>query len=171
MFTNSGRSLRLRQYYSYWEKRIFNSFVKVRTSVLDIISCTKYTYLPPGSSVFRLPEICLQIEGWWYSRAGTIQFRHRQTQDVHVSMRLLYVWHYPANDALQFACPCAKINLASRLCTYLIGSFRGRLFMSRIDSSAGSLQGRHVFEEISTSCYLVKSIGRENWLHVYIPGW
>ena len=27
--TNTGRSFRLRQYYAYWEKRLFNSFVKV----------------------------------------------------------------------------------------------------------------------------------------------
>ena len=30
VFTNTGRSFRLEKYYAYWEKRLFNSFVKVR---------------------------------------------------------------------------------------------------------------------------------------------
>ena len=32
--TNTGKSPRLRQYYAYWEKRIFNSLVKVSLTLV-----------------------------------------------------------------------------------------------------------------------------------------
>ncbi len=47
IFTNTGRSLRLAKYYSYWEKRLFNSFVKVQLLlkiILKLFRCTSCLY-------------------------------------------------------------------------------------------------------------------------------
>lgn len=37
VYTNTGRSLRLAQYYSYWEKALFDSFVKVSKALFNAI--------------------------------------------------------------------------------------------------------------------------------------
>lgn len=34
VYTNTGRSSKLRHYYAYWERRIFNSLVKVRRVIM-----------------------------------------------------------------------------------------------------------------------------------------
>ena len=58
--TNTGKSPRLKEYYTYWERRIFDALVKVRVCVcvcvmglkIIIANIVHRTVLIPASSVF-----------------------------------------------------------------------------------------------------------------------